>query len=103
MTAKTDGLVCLVVDVPGETREQFEAVMSHLATSGPVPPAEARLLVSGEREGGWQTVSVWESEEAIARFFEERLGPAYQDAGVTVTASRRETFAVHTFVGEAGS
>ena len=51
MTAKTDGLVCLVVDVPGETREQFEAVMAHLATSGPVPPAEARLLVSGERAG----------------------------------------------------
>ena len=100
MTAKTDGLVCLVVDVPGETREQFEAVMAHLATSGPVPPAEARILVSGERVGGWQTVSVWESEEAMRRFFEERLGPAYRDAGVTVDESRHETFAVHTIVGE---
>jgi hypothetical protein len=68
MTSKTDGLMCLVVDVPGETREQFEAVMAQLATSGPVPPAEARLLVSGEREGGWQTVSVWENEEAMTRF-----------------------------------
>src|SRR4051812_10033996 len=103
MTAKTDGLVCLVVDVPGETREQFEAVMAHLGASGPVPPAEARLLVSGEREGGRQTVSGWESEEAIARFFEERLGPASRAAGVTVHESRRETFAVHTIVGEAVS
>lgn len=98
MTGKTDGLTCLVVDVPGETREQFEAVMAHLAASGPVPPTEARLLVSGAREGGWQTVSVWESEEAMHRFFEERLGPAYRDAGVTVGESRRETFAVHTIV-----
>jgi hypothetical protein len=101
MTSETGGLTCLVVDVPGETKEQFEAVMAHLATSGPVPPAEARLLVSGERAGGWQTVSVWESEEAMTRFFEERLGPAYRDAGVTVDASRRETFAVHTMVGVA--
>jgi hypothetical protein len=103
MTVKTDGLVCLVVDVPGETREQFEAVMAHLAKTGAVPPAEARLLVSGERAGGWQTVSVWESEDAIARFFEDRLGPAYRAAGVTVAESRRETFAVHTIVGEAVS
>lgn len=103
MTVKTDGLVCLVVDVPGETQEQFEAVMAQLAKSGPVPPAEARLLVSGERAGGWQTVSVWKSEEAIARFFEERLGPAYRAAGVAVDESRRETFAVHTIVGQAGS
>jgi hypothetical protein len=101
MAVHTDGLMCLVVDVPGETREQFEAVMAHLARSGPVPPSEARLLVSGERDGGWQTVSVWESEAAMQRFFEDRLGPAYRDAGVTVDASRRETFAVHTIVGVA--
>jgi len=69
MTEQPDGLVCMVVDVPGETREQFEAVMTHLAASGPVPPTEARLLVSGERDGGWQTVSVWESEDAMDRFF----------------------------------
>jgi len=101
MTEQPDGLVCMVVDVPGETREQFEAVMTHLAASGPVPPTEARLLVSGERDGGWQTVSVWESEDAMDRFFAERLGTAYRDAGVTVDESRRETFAVHTIVGVA--
>ena len=101
MTEQPDGLVCMVVDVPGETREQFEAVMTHLAASGPVPPTEARLLVSGERDGGWQTVSVWESEDTMYRFFAERLGPAYRDAGVTVDESRRETFAVHTIVGVA--
>jgi len=101
MTEQPDGLVCMVVDVPGETREQFEAVMTHLAASGPIPPTEARLLVSGERDGGWQTVSVWESEDAMDRFFAERLGPAYRDAGVTVDESRRETFAVHTIVGVA--
>jgi hypothetical protein len=33
MTSETGGLTCLVVDVPGETKEQFEAVMAHLATS----------------------------------------------------------------------
>src|SRR5690242_5002936 len=102
MTGRTDNLTCLVVDVPGETKEQFEAVMARLAESGPVPPVEARLLVSGERDGGWQTVSVWENEEAMIRFLEDRLGPAYRDAGVTVAESRRETFAVHTIVGLAG-
>jgi len=103
MPSTADGLICLVVDVPGETREQFEAVMAHVAASGPVPPTEARLLVSGERAGGWQTVSVWESKEAIDRFFEDRLGPAYRAAGVIVDESRRESFTVHTILGVAGS
>ena len=60
MTSKTDGLMCLVVDVPGETREQFEAVMAHLATeraraAGGGAPARqrraGRRLADGERVG----------------------------------------------------
>ena len=95
MADTQNGALCLVVDVPGETQEHFEAVMASLARSGPVPPEGARLVISGPREGGWQTVSIWDSEEAMQRFFEERLGPAYREAGVSIESSRREMFSVH--------
>ena len=62
----------------------------------------ARRIVCWSKEGQALTITLWESEEAMIRFFEERLGPAYRDAGVTVDQSRRETFAVHTIVGLAG-
>ena len=101
MADTQNGTLCLVVDVPGETQEHFEAVMASLARTGPVPPAGAQLVISGPREGGWQTVSVWDSEEAMHRFFEERLGPAYREAGVAIESSRRETFSVHRMLGTA--
>jgi len=95
MADTQNGTICLVVDVPGETQEHFEAVMESLALTGPVPPDGARLVASGPREGGWQTVSIWDSKEAMERFFEERLGPAYRDAGVSIESSRREMFPVY--------
>ncbi len=33
-------------------------------------------------EGGWRVVDVWESQEAINAFFQEKLGPALQEAGI---------------------
>ncbi len=33
-------------------------------------------------EGGWRIVDVWESQEAVNKFFQEKLGPALQEAGI---------------------
>jgi len=94
---------CLIVDNADETKEQFERVMQHLSESGPIPPAGARLLVAGPGEGSWRVISVWDSPEAMGRFFGERLAPAYGKAGLSLDAARRTIFEVHTIVqgGEA--
>ena len=88
--------ICLVVDHPGETADQFETVMAHLGRTGPVPPVGASLLVSGPTETGWRSLSVWDTHESIARFFEDRLAPAYREAGLSPEHARPSTFDVHT-------
>jgi hypothetical protein len=90
--------ICVVVDYPGETAEQFETVMTHLGTTGPVPPAGVRLFVSGPADGGWRSISVWDSPESISTFLEERLAPAYQEAGLSLENARQSRFDVHTVV-----
>ena len=41
---------------------------------------------------------MWESEEAIERFFAERLGPAMAQVGVSHAGSKRTVFELHTLV-----
>jgi len=88
--------ICLIVENPGQDREQAERVMAHVRGSGPVPPAGARLALGGPADPGWRFISVWDSEEALERFFAERLAPAYEAAGLSLAGIRRTMFPVHT-------
>ena len=92
--------ICLVVDHPGETADQFETVLAHLGQTGPVPPLGASLLVSGPTESGWRSVSVWDSHESMVRFFGDRLVPAYREAGLSPEHAQQSTFDVHTILAK---
>jgi len=62
---------------PPVTAQVYDAVNAKLEASG--GPAEGLLVHSaGEVDGGWQIVDVWESEEQMGRFDQERLGPAIE-------------------------
>ena len=72
-------------EVPGMTQEQYDQVVETLR--GKI--AEGRIFhVAGPIEGGWRVVDVWESQEAVNKFFQELLGPALQEAGVTAAQPR---------------
>ena len=64
------------------TQAQYDQV--HGAVT-PRNRAPAGLLyhVAGPTDGGWRVVEVWESQEALDRFFQEKLGQALQQAGLT--------------------
>lgn len=65
---------------PGGTEEQYKAVIEELGETH--ANAQRRIMVAaGPVERGWQLVQVWESEEAIRRFVEEHLRPAFVRAG----------------------
>ena len=83
--------VWFVFDVPGMTREQADAVLKALDLGGKPPPGQI-FHVEGPSEGGTRVVDVWESEEAFGRFFQERLTPAFQQAGVHVPEGARPQF-----------
>ena len=90
--------ICLIVENPEQTADQADRVMAHVRGSGPVPPEGARLVLAGPADPGWRVISIWESQEAMERFFAARLGPAYEEAGLTLDRVRRTIFDVSMLV-----
>ncbi len=71
--------VAFLQELPGATQEQYDQVVETLRGQ----TAEGRIFhVAGPIEGGWRIVDVWESQEAVNKFFQEQLGPAAQEAGM---------------------
>ena len=77
--------VAFLVDASGTTQERYDQVIETLQRAGIT--AQGRIFhVAGPMEGGgWRVVEVWESQEAVNKFFQEVLGPALQEAGVAAT------------------
>jgi hypothetical protein len=73
--------VAMLLEWPGETQEQYEALMKLVDLEGD-PPEGALFHVGGPMPGGWRVVDVWESEEASHRFASERLTDAVQKVGI---------------------
>jgi hypothetical protein len=90
--------ICLIVENPDQSVEQAEQVMAHVRSTGPVPPEGARLVLAGPASPGWRVISVWDSQEALERFFAERLAPAYNEAGLSLGRVERTLFDVHVLV-----
>ncbi len=90
--------ICQIFDHPELDAEQWERVAAHLRATGPTPAEGARLVLAGPADPGWRVITVWDSEEARDRFFEERLRPAYADAGLPFENAALTVFEVHTLV-----
>jgi quinol monooxygenase YgiN len=74
--------VCLIFDGPGVTQAQYEQVRNEVAP-GDRPPAGALYHVAGPTENGWCVVEVWESQEALDRFVQQKLQQALTKAGIS--------------------
>lgn len=90
--------ICLIVENPDQTQKQAEQVLAHVRSTGPVPPEGARLMMAGPASPGTRVISVWDSQEALERFFAERLAPAYKEVGVSFERVKRTPFELHTLV-----
>ena len=64
------------------TREQYDRVRDEVAP-GNAPPPGLLYHAAGASEHGWRVIEVWESQEAAQRFFDEKVGPALQQVGVS--------------------
>jgi hypothetical protein len=74
--------IAFLQEVPSMTQEQYDQVVEALRGK----TVEGRIFhVAGPMEGGWRVVDVWESQEAVNKFFQELLGPALQEAGIAAT------------------
>jgi hypothetical protein len=88
----------IIVENREMTEDCAQQVFEHVRSTGPVPPEGCRLMLAGSADPGSRIVSVWDSEEALQRFFAERLRPAYGAAGLSLDRITRTQFDVHTLV-----
>jgi hypothetical protein len=75
--------VIMSFEVPGGTVEQYERTNEILGIQSDADAPEGLVShVCGVSDDGILIVDVWDSEESLNRFFEERLGAALNEAGV---------------------
>ncbi len=89
---------CHIVENPDAGQEQFEQLKAHLRATGPFPPDGQRLLIAGPAEPGWRVISVWDSEDALERFYSERFADACETLGMSRERMTRTRFEVQTLL-----
>jgi hypothetical protein len=73
--------VAMMVDNPEGSQEIYDSVRERL---GLEKPAGGIFHAAGPSpNGGWRVIEVWESEEQAKRFVNERLVPAFEQAGAS--------------------
>jgi hypothetical protein len=87
-----------LIENPDATREQFQQVNAYLRDTGQYPPDGQRLLIAGPADPGWRVISVWDSEEALERFYNDVLPAALRDGDVRCDRMTRTTFEVQALV-----
>ena len=90
--------ICNIAEDPTQSTEEFEQIQAHLRGTGPVPPQEARLVLAGPTNPGRRVITVWDSRDARDAFFAERLGPAYESAGLAFGRVEHTEFEVDLLV-----
>jgi hypothetical protein len=73
--------------IPGGTEEQYEQIGERIfgSRSSDFSPSDAPdgliMHSAGPTDDGWYVYDIWESEEKLQRFVQERLMPAAQELG----------------------
>lgn len=70
----------------GVTQAQYEQVL-HQVMPNAEHPAGLAAHVAGPSANGWCVVELWESQDALDRFFQERLRHALPAAGITMQST----------------
>ena len=71
----------LIFKGPGVTEAQYLQVFNKVAPNRQLDSA-IRYHAAGPSENGWCVFEIWDSQEALDRFYEEKLGAAMQEANV---------------------
>ena len=75
--------VAIIFEGEGVTQQQYNQTKDEVAPNNQLPQG-MKYHVAGPMPNGWRVVEVWESEEALQRFFSEKLNAALQHSGITV-------------------
>ena len=85
--------IAILSESPGGTKEQYEQVIREIGLTGSQLAPGQLVHFAGPVAGGWQVVTVWESQEVADKFMTEKVNPARQKAGLA--APQNKLFPVH--------
>ena len=75
--------VGIIFDGAGVTQAQYEQVLRQVSPDNRLVPGMLTHC-AGATEDGWCVVETWASQEAAGQFFEQTLGQALEQAGITI-------------------
>jgi hypothetical protein len=88
--------VLMIMEAPGATTAEYDRGNEIMGIHGDEDAPDGLIQHVAASDGnGLLIVDLWESEEAIDRFYEERLGAALEQAGVAESASKPRRLPVH--------
>ncbi len=67
----------------GVSQAQYDQVREQVAPGNKAPPGML-YHAGGPTENGWCVIEVWESQEAVDQFFQQKLGKALQEAKINI-------------------
>ena len=91
--------IAFLMEAPGDAHPgAYDAVNQKMDIESNPPPGLIVHTAGRAENGGWRIFDVWESQEALDKFNEERLGPALQEVigdQAQVTPPVREIYELH--------
>jgi hypothetical protein len=88
--------VLMVMEAPGATAEEYDRANEIMGIRGDEDAPEGLIQHVAAFDGdGLVIADVWESEEALERFFDERLGAAFEQSGLASSAGKPRVMPVH--------
>ncbi len=75
--------ILAIFEAPGHTQAEYDRVRRRVSPDNRLLPGMLSHA-AGATDGGFCVVEVWESQEALQRFFEQTLRGPLQEAGLNV-------------------
>ncbi|MEA2412729.1 MAG: hypothetical protein QOC77_3290 [Thermoleophilaceae bacterium] len=80
--------VLMIMEAPGATAEEYDRTNEIMGIQGDEDAPDGLIQhVAAIDDSGLLIVDVWESEEALGRFFDARLGAALEEAGLAAKSA----------------
>ena len=86
--------VGLIFNGKGVTQAQYEQVHKEVSPDNKLAPGMLSHA-GGPSQDGWCVVEIWESQDALDRFFKEKLGAALERAKISM---QPQFFQVHNMM-----
>jgi hypothetical protein len=94
--------ILMKMEAPGTTLEQYDRLNESMGIGGDADAPDGLIQhIAAQGPNGVVVIDVWESEEKLNRFFEEKAGPALAAQGVQAT--QPEILHVHNMLRGSGT